>query len=229
MKKYMHTLKKAFVATLPVMAAYLVLGAGFGIVLKTKGYGIIWAIAMSLLIYAGSMQFVAINLISGGASYLTIALTTLMVNARHLFYGISMIEKYKDMGKVKPYLIFSLTDETYSLVGTDKNEHTKEYYLMVSLLNQLYWISGSVIGSLLGSILPFNTEGIDFSLAALFITIFIDQWRNVTNHFPAALGVITTLICLLVFGADNFLIPAMLVITAVLLTVRGREEIFNEY
>lgn len=229
MKKYMHTLKKAFVATLPVMAAYLVLGAGFGIVLKTKGYGIIWAIAMSLLIYAGSMQFVAINLISGGASYLTIALTTLMVNARHLFYGISMIEKYKDMGKVKPYLIFSLTDETYSLVGTDKNEHTKEYYLMVSLLNQLYWISGSVIGSLLGSILPFNTEGIDFSLTALFITIFIDQWRNVTNHFPAVLGVITTLICLLVFGADNFLIPAMLVITAVLLTVRGREEIFNEY
>ena len=220
MRKYITTLQKAIIATLPVLAAYFVLGAGFGIILKTKGYGIIWALAMSVFIYAGSMQFVAINLITGGASFLTVALTTLMVNARHLFYGLSMIEKYKDTGKLKPYLVFSLTDETYSLVCTEKEKHPKEYYLAVSLLNQLYWIIGSVVGSALGSVLPFDSEGIDFALTALFITIFIDQWYSVTRHFPAILGIAATFICLIVFGTDNFLLPSMLTITAVLLTIR---------
>ena len=132
-----NDIKKAFIATIPVMTGYLVLGMGFGIVLHSKGLGFIWAIAMSGFIYAGSMQYAAINLITGGASILTTALTTLMVNARHLFYGISMIDKYKGMGKIKPYLIFALTDETYSLVCSDEStkgvENKKLYYLLCAL------------------------------------------------------------------------------------------------
>ena len=147
-------IRKAFIASVPVMAGYIVLGAGFGIVLETKGLGLIWAVAMSVFIYAGSMQYVAIELITGGASLITTALTTLMVNARHLFYGISMVDKYKGAGKKKPYLIFALTDETYSLVCSDESvkdvNNKYMYYFKVSLLNQIFCIKGTVIGSLSG-------------------------------------------------------------------------------
>ena len=148
-------IKKAFMDTVPVMTGYLVLGIGFGIILKTKGFGELWALAMSTVIYAGSMQFVAIDLMTGGASLAVTALTTLMVNARHLFYGISMLYRYKGAGKKKPYMIYALTDETYSLVCGEERRH--RYYFTVSLLDQIYWVTGSVCGSLLGSIIPFNT------------------------------------------------------------------------
>lgn len=202
------------------MAGYIVLGAGFGIVLETKGLGLIWAVAMSVFIYAGSMQYVAIELITGGASLITTALTTLMVNARHLFYGISMVDKYKGAGKKKPYLIFALTDETYSLVCSDesvKDVNNKYlYYFTVSLLNQIYWITGTVIGSLSGRMINFSTEGIDFALTALFVTIFTEQWISEKNHGPAIAGLASSILCLVVFGKDNFLIPAMCGIVAVL-------------
>ena len=201
--------------TVPVMTGYLVLGAGFGMIMKTNGYGIILTIAMSVFIYAGSMQYAAIGLLTGGASYLTVALTTLAVNARHLFYGISMIDKYKNSGIRKPYLIFALTDETYSLVCT--TEKGTNYCFYVSLFNQLYWVCGSIIGSLLGSALKFNTKGIDFSLTALFITIFIDQIISKKQYFSAVTGFAVSVICLLFFGQNSFLIPAMIIITAVLL------------
>lgn len=213
-------IRKAFIASVPVMAGYIVLGAGFGIVLETKGLGLIWAVAMSVFIYAGSMQYVAIELITGGASLITTALTTLMVNARHLFYGISMVDKYKGAGKKKPYLIFALTDETYSLVCSDesvKDVNNKYlYYFMVSLLNQIYWITGTVIGSLSGRMINFSTEGIDFALTALFVTIFTEQWISEKNHGPAIAGLASSILCLVVFGKDNFLIPAMCCIVAVL-------------
>lgn len=216
--------KKAFVATIPVMTGYLVLGMGFGIVLSTKGLGFIWAIAMSVFIYAGSMQYAAIGLITGGASILTTALTTLMVNARHLFYGISMIDKYKDTGKAKPYLIYALTDETYSLVCSDESvndiENKNLYYFLVSFFNQIYWVVGSAIGGLLGEVLPFSTEGIDFALTALFVTIFVEQWLSVSDHKPALTGLSAAVVCLLIFGPDNFLIPTMILITAALLLRR---------
>ena len=201
--------------TVPVMTGYLVLGAGFGMIMKTNGYGIILTIAMSVFIYAGSMQYATIGLLTGGASYLTVALTTLAVNARHLFYGISMIDKYKNSGIRKPYLIFALTDETYSLVCT--TEKGTNYCFYVSLFNQLYWVCGSIIGSLLGSALKFNTKGIDFSLTALFITIFIDQIITKKQYFSAVTGFAVSVICLLIFGQNSFLIPAMIIITAVLL------------
>lgn len=216
--------KKAFVATIPVMTGYLVLGMGFGIVLSTKGLGFIWAIAMSIFIYAGSMQYAAIGLITGGASILTTALTTLMVNARHLFYGISMIDKYKDTGKAKPYLIYALTDETYSLVCSDESVNNVEnknlYYFLVSFFDQIYWVVGAAVGGLLGEVIPFSTEGIDFALTALFVTIFVEQWISVSDHKPAITGLSAAVVCLLIFGPDNFLIPTMILITAALLLRR---------
>ena len=210
-------IKKAFKMTLPVLTGYVCLGIGFGIVLDSKGYGLLWAFAMGRFIYAGSMQFVAVDLISGGASIIATALTTLMVNARHLFYGISMIDKYKDLGKKKPYMIFALTDETYSLVVSDRS-NDKQLYFLISLMNHAYWITGCTIGGALGSILNFNTEGIDFVLTALFVTIFVEQWLTSKNHIPAIIGVVSTLVCLLIFGSQYFLIPSMVLIT-VLLTV----------
>ena len=221
--------KKAFVDTIPVMTGYLVLGIGFGIVLETKGFGVGWAFAMSFFIYAGSLQFVAIDLLTGGAGLLTTALTALMVNARHLFYGISMIDRYKGAGKKKPYMIFALTDETYSLVCQDPvEEDMKEkhrYYFLVSLFDQFYWVTGSVIGSVLGAIIPFNTEGIDFALTALFVTVFVEQWLSTKKHRPAIVGVTVSVVCLAIFGADSFLIPAMALITMALTFMRksGKE------
>lgn len=222
-----QTLKSAFIATIPVLTGYLVLGFGFGIILKSNGYSILLALAMSTFIYAGSMQYVAIGLLSGGASIITVALTTFMVNARHLFYGISMLEKYKNVGKRKPYLIFALTDETYSLVCNDNPNITKEernnYYLFVSLLNQSYWVIGSILGAVVGSLVKFNSEGIDFALTALFITVFLEQWLTTKKHTPAVIGVLVSVICLFLFGSEHFLIPTMLVI-ALLLSLSKEEN-----
>lgn len=214
------TLRKAFLATLPVMAGYIVLGFGFGIILKSSGFGILLAIAMSTFIYAGSMQYVAIDLLTGGASLITTALTTLMVNARHIFYGISMLEKYRSTGNIKPYLIFGLTDETYSLVCTDSLDvadgQKKNYFLFVTLLNHSYWITGSLIGAVIGSLITFNTAGIDFALTALFISVFVEQWLNSKKHFAAIAGILSSIISLIIFGADKFLIPSMLIIALIL-------------
>ncbi len=222
-----QTIKLAFVKSLPVMAGYIVLGIGFGILLKDAGYGLFWSFLMSFTIYAGSMQYVAVPLLTSGASLLTVALTTLMVNARHLFYGLSMIEKYKGAGKKKPYLIFSLTDETYSLLCDDNIPQGVErhwYQLLVSLFNQSYWILGCVLGSLVGTIFHFDTAGIDFSMTALFVTVFVEQWLTTKNHWPAIVGLVASVLCLLVFGADDFLLPTMIVITFALLLMKNSKR-----
>ena len=212
--------KQAFIASVPVLTGYLVLGFGFGIVLKANGYSTLLAFVMSLTIYAGAMQYVAIGLLTSGASFITVGLTTLMVNARHLFYGISMLEKYRDTGKRKPYLIFALTDETYSLVCNDDpdmpEKDRKNYYFFVSLFNQIYWVAGSVLGALIGSLVEFNSEGIDFALTALFLTVFIEQWLTAKKHTSAIIGVLVSAGCLIIFGSEKFLIPAMLVIALAL-------------
>lgn len=224
------TLKEALLSTIPVLTGYLVLGFGFGIILKANGFSILLAFAMSFFIYAGSMQYAAISLLTGGASLITTALTTLMVNARHIFYGISMIDRYKNMGLKKLYLIFALTDETYSLVCHDNpNINDKErgrYYLLVSLLNHTYWVLGTLLGAIAGTIIKFNSEGIDFALTALFITIFLEQWLTSKRHFPAIIGIAISIGSLFIFGADKFLIPAMLII-ALLLCIK-KEEMGNE-
>lgn len=214
------TMKTALVDTLPVLTGYMVLGFGFGILIKVNGFSLLHAFLMSLLIYAGSMQYVAIGLFTGGASLITVALTTLMVNARHLFYGISMIDRYKNMGMRKPYLMFALTDETYSLVCSEhpnvSEKERKHYYFLVSLFDHIYWITGSVLGVVVGSLVTFNSEGIDFVLTALFVTIFVEQWLSTKKHLPAIIGVGASVVCLVIFGSESFLIPAMLVIALAL-------------
>ena len=222
-----QTVKNAFFKSIPVFAGYVVLGIGFGILLRSAGFGVLWAFAMSTFIYAGSMQYVGVSLLSGGASVITAALTTFMVNARHLFYSISMVDTYKDAGPYKPYLIFALTDETYSLLcdkKTPPGDDPDRYRFFVSLFNQCYWVLGSVIGSLLGAVIPFSTEGIEFSMTALFIASFTEQWLSTKDHVPALTGLICTLLCLVLFGPSRFLIPAMLLITLVLTLLRRREE-----
>ncbi len=226
-----QTCRTAFMHSLPVMAGYIVLGIGFGLIAEENGYGILWALAMSLFIYAGSMQYVAVSLLTSGASLLSAALTTLMVNARHLFYGLSMIEPYRNAGKTKPYLIFALTDETYSLVCSGKapegvNFH--RYSFLVSLFHHIYWITGSVIGAAVGTLLPFGTAGVEFAMTALFITVFVEQWKSTKNHLPAIIGVLASGICLIVFGPDNFLIPSMAAISCALIIGRRWMDIPGE-
>lgn len=224
MKK--DVLRRALVDSVPVMTGYLFLGFGFGLLLRRAGYGALWAFAMSALVYAGSMQFVLVSLLSAGAGLGTVALTTLLVNARHLFYSLSMVDAYRDTGRKKPYLVFALTDETYSLVsgmnlpeGMDRGQ----YCLAVSALDQCYWVLGSLAGSLAGALISVELEGIEFVLTALFVTIFTEQWLTTKNHTPALIGVGATAVCRIVFGGDIFLIPAMLCITAGLVALIRRE------
>lgn len=227
-----HTTRTAFLDTIPVMTGYIFLGFGFGIIMQQNGYSVFWAAAMSVFIFAGSMQYVAVGLLTGGASLITSALAAFVVNARHLFYGISMVDAYKDQGKTKPYVIFALTDETYSLVSRNplpEGIDRKRYYFLVSIFDQSYWITGTILGSLAGSILPVNFKGIDFALTALFVTIFVEQWLSTKKHIPAIIGVAATTACLLIFGAETFLIPSMVLIAAALIMMRktiqeGRHE-----
>ena len=211
------------------MTGYVFLGFGFGILMQRSGFGALWAGAMSLFIYAGSMQYVAVSLLTSGASLLTTALTTFVVNARHLFYGISMIDAYKDTGKKKPYLIFGLTDETYSLVSRDQitsDNNKTSYCFLVTLFDHLYWVGGTLLGSLAGSLLPINYEGVEFALTALFVTIFVEQWLSAKKHGPAIVGVAATVASLILFGRDVFLIPSMILIAACLIMMRkaGKEN-----
>ncbi|SCY15270.1 AzlC family ABC transporter permease [Butyrivibrio sp. INlla14] len=221
-----ETVTKAFYKSVPVMAGYIVLGIGFGILLRDAGYGVVWALLMSLFIYAGSMQYVGVGLLTGGASVLTTVITTIMVNARHLFYSISMIGKYRDAGTYKPYLIFALTDETYSLLCDDASGVTDIncYRFFVSLFNHCYWVAGTLIGSILGKVIPFSVRGIEFSMTALFIASFTEQWLTSRNHIPALTGIICTVLCLVLLGPEKFLIPAMFLITIVLTFMRKKEE-----
>lgn len=222
-------LRAAFLDTVPVMTGYVFLGFGFGILMQQNGFGVLWAAAMSLFIYAGSMQYVTIPLLTSGASLLTCAMTAFVVNARHLFYGISMVDAYKGMGKKKPYLIFGLTDETYSLVSQlqlPEGIRPGSYCFLVTLFDHIYWVTGTVLGSLAGTLLPINYEGVDFALTALFVTIFVEQWLSTKNHGPAIVGVAATVICLILFGADVFLIPSMAIIAICLTMMRktGKED-----
>ena len=209
--------------TVPVMLGYLFLGAAFGVLIAENGFSVLWAFLMSTFIYAGSMQFAAISLMTSAFSPVSAFLLTLMVNARHLFYGLSMLKPFERMGKRKPYMIFSLTDETYSLFFITKvpegvDEH--KFLFSIALLDQLYWIIGSAIGALLGSVLPIDTTGIDFAMTALFVVIMVEQWMESKNRPSVLIGLGCGLVCLLIFGADNFILPTMICIMLILLPCR---------
>ena len=205
----------AFKTSLPIMAGYIFLGIAYGVLLQSHGYGWIWAFLSSLLIYAGSMQFVQVDLLTSFRSIPTAILMTVLVNLRMMFYGIPMLNKYKNVGNIKPYLIFSLSDETFAVVSTHKVPEEiddRKFYIYFSIFNQIYWIIGSVIGALLGNIIPFNAKGIDFSMTCLFIVIFLDQWKSLKNHKPQILGLGISLISLVLLGPKNFLIPSVILI-----------------
>ncbi len=222
---FRSTIRYAFVSSLPVMAGYIVLGTGFGVLLQDKGYNWLWAALMSVTIFAGSMQYVAVDLLSGGATLIAAALMTVLVNIRHLFYGLTMLEKYNDTGWRKPYLIFALTDETFSLVcspNLPEDVDRKNYYFFLSLMNQCYWITGSIIGAVAGAALSFNSAGIDFAMTALFVVIFVEQWEKTKQHLPALAGVAITVVCRLLFGTESFLIPSMIGILVAMFLIKGK-------
>lgn len=218
-KTHKAALRAALPHTIPVLSGYIVLGAAYGILIKGQGFHLFWIAFSSIFIYAGSMQFVTVALLASGFDFFGAFLMTLMVNARHLFYGISFLQKYRNMGWIKPYLIFSLTDETFSLLCSAKTPTgipEKWFYFYISLLNQIYWITGSVLGGLLGGLFSLEAKGLDFVLTALFVVIFIDQWKVAKNHTPALIGVLSALVCRIIFGASDFILPSMALILLLL-------------
>ena len=226
-KGYRKAFQRAFPYTIPVLTGYLFIGIAFGVMFSEKGYSFLWAGLMSLLVYAGSGQYLAVNFFAPGVSFLQVIFLTLMVNIRHIFYGISLLEKFHGMGKKRWYMIFGLTDETYSLLCTTKvpeDVEEDQFLLAVSLLDQSYWVIGSMIGGIAGNFLPFDSEGIDFAMTALFVVIFVEQWMEKKNRAPEVIGVLAACFCLQLFGADGFVLPAMLLITLLLFVGRKRLE-----
>jgi len=219
LKEKAKALKAAFPYTIPVFTGFTFLGIAYGILMSSKGYGVGWTNLMSLMVFAGSAQYVAISFLTSVFNPINAFLMTLMINARHLFYGISMLDKYKDAGKLKPYLIFGLCDETFSIVcstAPPKDIDKNWFYFFITLLNHAYWVLGSLLGAWAGSKISFNTTGLDFVLTALFVVIFIGQWKNKENRKPAIIGIMCSIICLIIFGQDSFIIPSMAAILIVL-------------
>ena len=213
-------IRAAFPNTVPVMTGYLCLGMAFGVLMKTNGYGVFWSVLMSLMCFAGSMQFVTITLLTTAFDPVQAFFLSIMVNARHIFYGLSVLDKYKGLGRVRAFLIFSLTDETFSLVSTlepPEGVERRDFYFWISLLDYGYWVLGSAIGGLLGGLITFNTTGLDFALTALFVVLFLEQWKKRENRPAGLIGIVCTVVSLAVFGPDNLVIPAMVLILAALL------------
>ena len=217
-------------ASLPVMVTFLVLGSGYGILMQKHGFGPVWSLLSGIIIFSGTVQFVSISML-GSASVLMAALTAFMVSARHSFFSISMISRYRSEGKRKWYLFYALCDESYAILSNEEvpdGVNVSAYRLLVTLFDQSSWVIGSFLGGWAGTLLAFDSTGIDFAMTALFTTVFIQQWIDSKCHIPAVLGVASTLICRLVFGRDYFLIPAMVIIVTVLLVMRKKIESAEE-
>lgn len=229
-KKDYAEFKKAFLSafpnTVPVLTGFMVLGIAYGVLMQTKGFGVVWSVLMSAIAFCGSMQFVAITLLTAAFNPVQAYILSFMVNARHLFYGISMLDKYRGLGGVRGFLIYVLCDETFSISSSVKPPdgiNRKYFYFVISMLDYLYWVLGTFIGGVLGNLITFNTTGLDFVLTALFVVLFLEQWKNKANRAAGVVGVISTILCLMVFGADNLVIPSMILI---LFTVMlGRKKI----
>ena len=206
-------IKQAFKVTIPVMLGYVPLGIGFGLIMANAGYNALWAFFSSVSIYSGTGQYMSVNFLSHGASVLEIILIIAVMNSRMMFYGLSFIEKYGGMGLAKWYMIFSLTDETYAILSTIKPPEgidEKKFIFCISMMNQSYWVIGSVIGALFGAVIRVDITGIDFILTALFVVLCMDQWKKYRTHQPFWIGLFCSVIMLIVFGPGNFMIPALL-------------------
>lgn len=212
--------------SLPIIVTFLVLGTGYGILMQKHGFGPAWSLLAGIVIFSGTAQFVSVPMLSGSPVIMA-AVTALMVSARHIFFSISMIGRYRHEGKKKWYLFYALCDETYAVLSKDDGPddvHTGTYRFLVTLFDQSAWVAGSFLGGLLGNLLTFDSTGIDFAMTALFVTVFIQQWIDSKCHIPAVLGLAATLLCRLVFGKDLFLIPAMIIILITLTVMRGKIE-----
>jgi 4-azaleucine resistance transporter AzlC len=220
----LRALGAAFPSTIPVMTGFLCLGLAYGVLMQSKGYGPLWSTLMSAVAFGGSMQFVAITLLTTAFDPVQAFLLSIMVNARHLFYGLSMLEKYKGLGAARIPLIYTLCDETFSLTSTlepPEGVERKPFYLSISLLDYTYWVTGTLLGGVLGGYLHFDTTGMDFALTALFVVLFLEQWKKKENRPSAVIGVACTLLMLVVFG-DSLVIPSMALITVMLLAGRKK-------
>ncbi|MFA9379094.1 MAG: AzlC family ABC transporter permease [Lachnotalea sp.] len=216
----------AFPKTIPVLTGFLVLGMAYGVLMQTKGYNVIWSVLMSAIAFCGSMQFVAITLLTVAFNPIQAFLLSIMVNARHLFYGISMLDKYKGLGKIRTFLIYVLCDETFSISSSEEppeDVNRKYFFFAISLLDYLYWVFGTLVGGILGNIITFNTKGLDFVLTALFLVLFLEQWKKTENRVAGIIGIVATIVSVLVFGTSNLVIPAMVIILLILL-IRGKSE-----
>ena len=222
--------KFALIKTIPIFLGYLFLGIAFGLLLQKSGLGVFWAFLISTLVYAGSMQFALVGILTGGLSYVTTAVMTLFINSRHAFYGLTFIERFKEMRKTYPYMVFSLTDETYSLLCsmarpsdfTDREWKAATFF--TSFFDQCYWIAGSVLGALMGELITFDTTGIDFAMTALFVVICVDQWKAAKTHIPAVTGFICGALFLMLIRSSNFILPALAAAAAMLLFLRRTVE-----
>jgi len=225
--KKRNDLHFAFRQTIPVMPGYLLLGIAFGLMLDNAGFHFLWAFAISICVYAGSMQFVIVTLLSGGAGLIYTAMMTFFINGRHIFYGLSLVEKFQQMGKRYPYMVFSLTDETYSVLCRTKvpgGLDEKEVIFFISLLNHCYWVLGSVAGGLAGRFISFDFAGIDFSMTALFVAIVVEQWKENKNRIPAISGIVFSVVFLILLGADRFVLPSLAFSVFMLLSAKTYVE-----
>lgn len=223
----MKALKAAFPYTIPIFAGFWFLALAYGIYMNVSGFSFWYPLLMSITIFSGSLEFVAVSMLLAPFAPLQTFIMALMVQARHLFYGISMLDKYKNMGWKKIYLIFAMCDESFSINYTaDIPEDVDRgwFYFWVSLLNQSYWVSGALVGGLAGSYLNFNTEGLDFVMTAMFVVIFMEQWMKQKKHLNGLIGIGCTALCLYLFGSTSFMVPAMIMILAILLVFRGPLE-----
>lgn len=234
MREKTSVLKKAFKAafphTIPILAGFLFFGITFGILMNVSGFSFLYPMIMSVAVFAGSVEFVTVSMLLAPFDPLQAFVMALMINARHFFYGISMLGKYSGTGLKKIYLIYGMCDESFSInYSADIPQDVDRGWFMffVTLLDQIYWFAGSTIGGIFGSFVKFNTQGLDFVMTAMFVVIFIEQWKKERNHVSSLLGLILPLICLVIFGADKFMIPSMLAIIAALTVLQkplGRSE-----
>ena len=223
----LRALRAAFPYTIPIFAGFWFLGLTYGIYMNVSGFSFVYPMLMSLTIFAGSVEFITVNLLLGAFNPLQALFLTLMVNARHLFYGLSMLDKFRGLGWKKVYLIFGMCDESFSINYTAQIPPDVDrgwFMFFVTLLNHFYWFSGSTLGGVFGGLIQFNTEGLDFVMTAMFVVIFLEQWLKDRDHTSARVGLAASAACLVFFGPDDFIIPAMLAILGVLTLLRGTLE-----
>ncbi|ETO94772.1 putative azaleucine resistance protein AzlC [Lachnoanaerobaculum sp. MSX33] len=226
-KKIKAAFFAAFPNTIPILAEFLFLGIAYGIYMNQSGFKFYYPMFMSFIIFAGSVEFATVSWLLGSFDPVNIFFLTLMINARHLFYGLSMLEKYNIPGWKKLYLIYGMCDESFSInatVDVPKDIDKGLFMFFVTMLNQIYWVAGATIGGIFGSFIPFDTKGIEFVMTALFVVIFLENCLKEKDHSASVIGLFISFICLIIFKGTNFIIPSMIIILSVLTLLRGRLE-----